>query len=118
VPLPTNAVEPAEPGAEATRFSATTPILPRSSQFPVGEYWAPGKIGDRDFYFADQGPYQRMKAESIAALRQVGLLDRMIPGHWTYDINNSISRGGDTNRRSGMGISTGVGTRSIVKNGG
>ena len=80
-------VEAEESHVDETRLSTVAPLLPPSDEYTLGEYWAPGRVGDRDFYFADQGPYQRMKAESMAALRQVGLLDRMIPGHWNYDIN-------------------------------
>ena len=80
-------IESADSHAGALLCSPTVPLVAPSDEYQLGEYWVPGRVGNRDFYFAEQGPYQRMKDESVTALQQVGLINRLIPGHWNYDIN-------------------------------
>ena len=61
------------------------PLVPPECRWDLGPYWQPGKAGPRDFYFAEQGPWCRMREESVRMLKQVGLYERMIPGHWNLD---------------------------------
>ncbi|MBT7304788.1 MAG: hypothetical protein HN849_34990, partial [Victivallales bacterium] len=67
----------AEPG-----FLQPAPLVPVVTEWPLGPYWQPAKIGERDFYLAEQGNYLRMVPERIVPMAQTGLLPDMIPGHW------------------------------------
>ena len=60
------------------------PLVPPATDWSFNEYWQTRAIGPRDFYMAGQGPYLWLKDEAIDKLRQVGLLDRLIPGHTNF----------------------------------
>jgi len=57
------------------------PLVHPTAEWKFNEYWRGRTIGPKQFYMADQGPYLRMKDDGVAMLKQVGLYDRMIPGH-------------------------------------
>ncbi|MDP6355920.1 MAG: hypothetical protein QF473_12495, partial [Planctomycetota bacterium] len=63
----------------------SNPLLPPSQDWSVGEYWHQGKVGKRDFYFAEQGNYVRARPDLMVRYEQTGIADRVIPGHWTLE---------------------------------
>ena len=65
-------------------FPATSPIVPATKEWTFNDYWRTRQIGPREFYAAAQGPYFWLKDESMARLKQVGLLDRVTPGHINF----------------------------------
>ena len=65
-------------------FEPVLPLLPPTRAWPVNDCWNTRRIGSRDFYAAAQGPYAWLREESLARLKQVGLLDRVIPGHINF----------------------------------
>ncbi len=67
--------------AEEKRFADLQPLVPANTNYGFNEYWEGRRIGPRDFYLADQGPYLRISEEGVARLKQVGFYDRTIPGH-------------------------------------
>lgn len=69
---------------EQVEFPEQIPLVPPADAWDFNEYWHTRQIGPRDFYMAGQGPYLWLTDEGMAQLRQVGLLDRMIPGHLNF----------------------------------
>ena len=65
-------------------FAPRRPLTRPAGQWPMNEYCRTRRIGPKDFYMAGQGPYLWLKEEGVARLKQVGLLDRLIPGHLNY----------------------------------
>lgn len=82
VTAPLMAGDPA-PAHDLT-LPAIEPLVPPATSWEFNECWATGRVGPRDFYMAAQGPYLWLQEESMAQLRQVGLLDRFIPGHTNF----------------------------------
>jgi len=70
--------------AHELELPAVEPLAPPAADWSFNEYWEVGQVGPRDFYMAAQGPYLWFQEESMDALRQVGLLDRVIPGHTNF----------------------------------
>ena len=66
---------------EQPEYVDYAPLLPPAKEWKFNEYWRGKTIGPKQFYMADQGPYLRITEEGVAKLKQVGLYDRMIPGH-------------------------------------
>ena len=62
------------------------PLIPASNEYTFNNYWYGRTIGSKDFYMADQGPYLRIKEDGVDMLKQVGLYDRMIPGHMNHSL--------------------------------
>ncbi len=63
-------------------FSET--VLPEQSRdwYPLGKYWHNRRIGNQDFYLAEQGNYIRIMPENSLPYLQCGIFPVMIPGHW------------------------------------
>lgn len=80
---PADPVSPRSPQSGA--LPSYQPLVPPKDRWVLGAYWQPGKVGDRDFYFAEQGPWCRLQEDGVRMLKQVGLYGRMIPGH--LDLN-------------------------------
>jgi len=70
--------------AHELELPAVAPLAPPATAWDFNEYWEVGQVGPRDFYMAAQGPYLWFQEESMDRLRQVGLLDRFIPGHTNF----------------------------------
>ncbi len=70
--------------AHDLQLPAIEPLARPADDWSFNEYWATGRIGPREFYMAAQGPYLWFQEESMDRLRQVGLLDRFIPGHTNF----------------------------------
>ncbi|MDD3926205.1 MAG: discoidin domain-containing protein [bacterium] len=58
------------------------PFISYNQAWPLGRAWTSLRIGNKDFYFAEQGNYIRMNKDAAAKFYDTGLLQRMIPGHW------------------------------------
>jgi hypothetical protein len=58
------------------------PMMETPISWEFNQYWQQKRIGNRDFYFVEHGPYQRMNEEAMARIKQVGLYSRCIPGHF------------------------------------
>jgi len=69
---------------EPPKYALYSALLPPTKEWKFNDYWLGRTIGPKQFYMADQGPYLRITEEGIAMLKQVGLYDRMIPGHINY----------------------------------
>ena len=65
-------------------FAPRKPLVPPAADWAFNDYWRTRTIGPKRFYMAAQGPYLWLNHESVARLRQVGLLDRLIPGHINF----------------------------------
>ncbi|HJN19274.1 MAG TPA: hypothetical protein QGH10_27530 [Armatimonadota bacterium] len=65
-------------------FEPVVPIARPPTDWAFNEYWETGNVGSRDFCMAAQGPYLWLNDEHLGGLRQVGLLDRVIPGHLNF----------------------------------
>ena len=63
---------------------ATPPLVPPATEWPLNDCSRVRQIGPKPFYAAAQGPYLWLQDEYLQRLRQVGLLDRVIPGHINY----------------------------------
>jgi hypothetical protein len=70
--------------AKVSEYERFDPLIPVGNEYTFNEYWLGRKIGPKDFYMADQGPYLRIREEGVEKLKQVGLYDRTIPGHINY----------------------------------
>jgi len=70
------------PFAHGEEWVQSNPLVPASQDWPPGKYWQPGKVGKRNFYFAEQGNYIRYRPEIMTRFEQTGIADRLIPGHW------------------------------------
>ncbi len=70
--------------AHDLQFPGIEPLAEPATAWEFNDYWRTGQVGPRDFYMAAQGPYLWFQEDSLAALRQVGLLDRFIPGHTNF----------------------------------
>ncbi|MCK5804276.1 MAG: hypothetical protein KAI66_15670, partial [Lentisphaeria bacterium] len=74
--------------AETPNPKTITPLTPSAQTFPVPSAWRRFQPGDpgyafrRDFYFAEQGNYIRLRQEAEAPFVQTGLWRHLIPGHW------------------------------------
>jgi NPCBM/NEW2 domain/F5/8 type C domain len=58
-------------------------IFDYGKNWKTGEYWKTKTIGKKDFYLAEAGNYVRVNPQGRKMLYQVGLLKRIIPGHWS-----------------------------------
>ena len=65
-----------------TDFITPTPLLPPSTEWQFNDYWHQRKIGNKQFYAVEDGPYFRLSTEALEPLKQVGLKDRTIPGYF------------------------------------
>ena len=70
------------------------PLVPPSDRWDLGPCRKPGKIGDRDFYFAESGFWWRTDRELLGQIDQVGLSRRMIPGSIRLDVFDPHKRNG------------------------
>ncbi len=70
-------VEPAN-----TLASPVKAVFNYGKDWETGVYWKTKTIGKRNFYLAESGNYLRVNPKGREMLYQVGLLDRIIPGHW------------------------------------
>ncbi len=72
-------------GAEKSGFADYGPIVTLPHTWIFNEYWLQKRIGARDFYYAESGPYMHMypKLGKAEGAKQLGLLSRTIPGYWT-----------------------------------
>lgn len=68
------------PGGSPARAASGESLLPAPERFAVPEAWRTRRIGSREFYFGAQGPYWFFQERGRRILRQVGLLDRLVPG--------------------------------------
>ncbi len=65
-------------------LAATPPLVSPATEWTLNECARVRQIGPRPFYAAAQGPYLWLQDKYLDRLRQVGLLDRVIPGHINY----------------------------------
>ncbi len=63
---------------------AIEPLTPAATSWEFNDCWLTGQVGPKDFYPAAQGPYLWLKQEAMDELQQVGLLERIIPGHTNF----------------------------------
>jgi len=77
------AAGPPAPSHEMT-FPPRKPLVPPATDWAFNDYFRTRTIGPKTFYMAAQGPYLWLNHEGVARLRQVGLLDRLIPGHINF----------------------------------
>jgi NPCBM/NEW2 domain/F5/8 type C domain len=59
------------------------PVFNYGKDWKIGEYWKTKSIGKKDFYLAESGNYVRVNAKGRKMLYEVGLLNRIAPGHWS-----------------------------------
>jgi len=80
--LPAAAGDPAP--THNLQLPATQPLVPPATDWSFNAHWHTRTIGPKPFYTAAQGPYLWLTHEGVARLRQVGLLDHVIPGHINF----------------------------------
>lgn len=68
--------------AEEPSFSYQKSFIPETTEFPIGKYWATRKVGNRDFYVAEMGNYQRIDKKIAHHYIEAGIFPSIVRGYW------------------------------------